>query len=519
MLQDLLQKLEGELKSLGGGGISFLDPEEVRTVDASTKVYSSRTTNQRDRLRKNAMGVLIAVSRLVNALAPINKLPPEILGLLPKYEDDQTPKHLVAVSSVCSYWRNTFIATPYLWTRLDGRGVEKSRAWVERSGALPIQLWVEGSPNPEVLEFLATHSSRLEVVHLPRIKSRDRSLFTDNHIRKLLRPALILRHICVEVYGLGVPDFDAPVPVAGLFPSLERLRVSGFPVLVDGLCAPNLRNLELAGGFDPRFDPESLLDLLETSPLLEYLDFALLLRQDVSFSTERKVTLEKVKQASFSADGFNILEHLLLPTSNEITVDIPPHRLYDTTNDCTLILSRALDSLPMSRQVRSMSYFVTSQNQTMSLEGPYGKFELILDNIDEPTTSITLLRLLAQRSTGSIRELKIPQLYVPPSHYDVINDLFKSLEGLHSVHVHSSFATQCLLALGTNHCLQLEEVTIRCTVPDYDGWKEFVQGRSEAGIPIQRLFIERDRHALIDEEATEPLREYVREVHEMHGYR
>jgi hypothetical protein len=33
MLQDLLQKLEEELVSLGGSGMPVLDPEKVRTID------------------------------------------------------------------------------------------------------------------------------------------------------------------------------------------------------------------------------------------------------------------------------------------------------------------------------------------------------------------------------------------------------------------------------------------------------------------------------------------------------
>jgi len=42
--------------------------------------------------------------------------------------------------AVCSYWRNTFLATPSIWTKLNGRGIEKTRAGVRRSKGLPIQL-------------------------------------------------------------------------------------------------------------------------------------------------------------------------------------------------------------------------------------------------------------------------------------------------------------------------------------------------------------------------------------------
>ena len=40
-----------------------------------------------------------------------------------------------------------------------------SRALIERSGAVPIQLGVDDSPDPGVLELLARHFPRLDVVN------------------------------------------------------------------------------------------------------------------------------------------------------------------------------------------------------------------------------------------------------------------------------------------------------------------------------------------------------------------
>ena len=475
-------------------------------------------TNQRVRLRKDAMEVLNAVSRLINALAPINVLSPEILGMIPMY-GGQTPKDLVAVSSVCSYWRNTFVATPSLWTTLDGKGLERSRAWVERSGALPIRLLVPRSPNPEVLELLAPHSHRLGMVHFAELDDRD-SPFTYHHLPKLLRPGPLLRHICVVVCCLG--NSDVSVPMTGEFPSLESLRLYGFPMSITNLRAPNLRTLTLDGAFDL----ESLLDLLESSPLLERFTFGLNHPQDddgvvhltdESVTTGRKVTLEKLKQADFFCEGFKILQHLLLPTSNAVEMEIPPNYGDDTLSDYTQLLS-ALDHLPMFHQARSIDFDIEDfSDQSASLEGPNGTLKLLTHNMDDPTTSITLLRLLAQPSTNSIRKLRIPNLYLSPIDFDHVNGFLKSLENLGSIHVQQS-ATQCLLALGTSHCLQLKEIYIWDSsplLPECGRLKEFFQERSEAGIPIRRLFIVRDPNVFIDREVVETLREYV-EVHEMH---
>ena len=511
MLQELLQKLERELEYVVGGGATLaLSAEKACMNDRHLSEIECLTqpTNQRVHLRKDAMGVINVVSRLINALMPINKLPPEILGMIPMY-GDRTPKDLVAVSSVCSYWRNTFIATPSLWTTLDGKGLEKSRAWVERSGTLPIQLLAPGSPNPEVLEFLAPHYQRLGTVHLPELAVREEGAVSI--LPKLLRPGPLLRHICVVIHSFE--GLDVPVSMTGEFTSLEDLRVSGFPTSIANLRTPNLRNLKLDGAFDLI----NLLDLLESSPLLERLTFDLVSpRDDVgvvhsiveSVTTGRKVTLEKLKQAGFLCEGFKILQHLLLPTSNAIEIEMPPHYGDDAVNGYSQLLSH----LPMFHQVRSIEFDIRGfLDQSASLEGPNGTLKLLTNDIDDPTTSINFLRLLTQYSTNFIQKLRIPNLYLSPIDFDHVSGFLKSLENLHSIHLEQS-ATQCLLPLGTSHCLRLKDIYVWDSSPTLlqcGRLKEFFQDRSEAGIPIRRLFIVRNPNTVIDPEAVETLREYV----------
>ena len=183
----------------------------------------TQTTNQRVCLRKDAMGALNAVSRLINALAPINRLPPEILGMV-QMCGDRSPKDLVAVSGVCSYWRNTFIATPSLWTTLDGKGLEKSRAWVERSGALPIQLLARGSPNPEVLEFLAPHYHRLGMVHLPQLVVHE-----EGAVSILPLPSFFVRAPSYATSVLPFTDLRASTYPCPLPENSPPWRVCAFP--------------------------------------------------------------------------------------------------------------------------------------------------------------------------------------------------------------------------------------------------------------------------------------------------
>ena len=443
------------------------------------------------------MGILAAVSKLINALAPINKLPPEILGMIPKYDDGQTPKRAVAVSSVCSYWRNTFTSTPSLWTRFNGKGVEKSQAWVERSGALPIQLSVRGSPDPEVLELLEPHFPRLKVVDFPELVAQDRSLFMNNLLPKLLRPSPILRKICLQILTLENPG--VPVPLTGEFPSLDILRIVNFPISITNLHAPNLRKLGLTG----QFDLESSLDLLESSPLLERLDFTLPPDNDVLVIPGRKILLKKVNRANFIANGFKLLQHLLLPACDEIVLNISPTQLHDFTEDHSQLLSPLLDGLSVYRQVRSMTF--NPSNHSITLVGPNGGLTFVAYGIRNLTKFIALLHFLAQHSIKTIQELRIPNLQVPPTHFDLINGFVKSLESLRTLYIHQSFATQCLLALGASHCLQLEATAVWCPppfLPDYEGLKGFAKGRREAGVPVQHLSVCTDCKTFVELEVT-----------------
>ena len=480
---------------------------------------SSRVTNhgphltripaQRNNLRNSAMGVLAGLSKLINALAPINQLPPEILGVVPMYhQEGRTCKELVTVSGVCSYWRSTFLATPSIWTRLDGRGVEKTQAWVRRSGVLPIQLIAETSPDPRVLEFLAPHFSRLVVVGLACLTTRDQYPITHHHLTELLRPNRRLRIIQIKAPIRGT--IDTPVVMDGKFASLERLLIVGIQISFTNLRARNLRHAHIAG----TFDPTSLLDFLEASPLLESLSLKLDPPQDMLVRTRRKVVLGKMKSLRFFYHGLEILQHLSLPPGGDVKSmeAISADQLDGATSGNAQLLSRAFDNLPVSRQADSLSFHITGVSCTASLKGPNGTLELVTRKTNIRTAYVTLLRLFAQNSFGSIRDLEISNLELSPRDFQLASDFVRLLDGLQSIVMHRTSASPWLLALGSSHCPQLRNLTFEYPSPwsvDYDAFSRFAKDRYEAGIPIQRLAVVNRPEVLLDAARVEGLRKYV----------
>ena len=119
MLYEALQTLRKELEPLPQGRakeFTLLDYNQVGSHSANPGLCPARIpdpTKLREDLRKTAEDILIGLSRLVNSLVPVNRLPPENFGMIPKYrEREEDQMRVVTLSNVCSYRRNTFFTTP-----------------------------------------------------------------------------------------------------------------------------------------------------------------------------------------------------------------------------------------------------------------------------------------------------------------------------------------------------------------------------------------------------------------------
>jgi hypothetical protein len=100
-----------------------------------------------------------------NSLAPIKRVPPEILSLIPDYCcEDGMDQDLVALTHVCRSWRDTFISRSSLWTKLDFIDTDKTRTYIQRSQSSPFELYLQ---DDEVID----HAFPLIIPHIQRLKS------------------------------------------------------------------------------------------------------------------------------------------------------------------------------------------------------------------------------------------------------------------------------------------------------------------------------------------------------------
>ena len=96
---------------------------------------------QVDILEQDAFEVLHLVRVWKNMLAPINKIPPEILTLIPDFWDmDGRDQDTITLTHVCRTWREVFVSRPSLWTDFDCLDEEKTRTYIECSKFSPISL-------------------------------------------------------------------------------------------------------------------------------------------------------------------------------------------------------------------------------------------------------------------------------------------------------------------------------------------------------------------------------------------
>jgi len=246
-----------------------------------------------------------------NTFAPINRIPEDILSLIPSYCN--TGGQLVTLTHVCRGWRERFISFSSLWTFLDCTNVEQTRVYIERSKTSPLELWLgeeEGAP------FL-NDAFLLTVPHLNRLRFLTLSGSSDDLLQLTKysgSPAPLLEKLKItsaraETLVIQGAIFD------GYLPSLRELRLSGVIANLALVKLSNLRTFDLHNVTGDMVSVTRLLDVFERAPLLR----KILLRNAFPNSSdappERMVSLHHLEFLKIVAQPVHsiLLNHLLFP--------------------------------------------------------------------------------------------------------------------------------------------------------------------------------------------------------------
>ena len=134
-------------------------------------------------------------------LAPINRIPPEILSLVPDFLDpEDQDEDVIVLTHVCRAWRKVFVSQSSLWTSFHCVDEEKTRVYFERSKSSPISLSLARS------ERISHWDPLFQII--PHATGRLKSVFVEGAsaymqvlTSHLSHPAPLLQHLSIRGSG------------------------------------------------------------------------------------------------------------------------------------------------------------------------------------------------------------------------------------------------------------------------------------------------------------------------------
>ena len=265
-----------------------------------------------DTLEREASEVLCLVRSRKNSSAPINRIPPEILSLIPDYCDKHyRDRALVKLTHVCSSWRKIFLSRSSLWTHLDFQNVDKTRTYIHRSRSSPLHARLDDggtkSYRNEAFSLVLPHLRRLKSLIISTNGPFDIS--EHFHSRAPLLEELHIRLICPHSRRVDNKLFGG---------DLSSLRVLCLARVSTNLPWNNMANLMVLNLTNCRLAREvtvtQLLDFLESAPLLHTVALLESIPDSFDAPRERVVILSHLETITVTVrPGHSILNHLRIP--------------------------------------------------------------------------------------------------------------------------------------------------------------------------------------------------------------
>ena len=351
---------------------AVLGQDEVNTNQRTRCVdVCSRVMFQVDALEREALDVLALIRSWRNTLSPINRVPPEVLTLIPDFWDgDSREEAVITLTHVCRTWREMFTSRSSLWTNFDCEDVEKTRVYLERSKSSPIKVGLDREYG------LLLHDPFLQVV--PRAVGRLERLFvrtTPDDLQDITSylsdPAPLIESL--EIHGSTDEPEVNPVLTTTLFGGdLSSLRDLSLYSVSTGLPWRNMANLTtFALGYvlSPRVTIGQLLDFFESAPRLLNIELTFATPTD-GIQNGRLVPLTCLRRlhiCEFLSSSL-LLDHLLIPAGAKMAtyISLPGPRFEDH-------FPRSLDNLKNLPDFTKICLHFQSHLTSVKLAGPNGR--------------------------------------------------------------------------------------------------------------------------------------------------
>ena len=284
---------QSEVKQSKGGAVDLYIVAHVPIFQVKTLERDASQTPEQDTLEtleRDASEALRKAREIRNSLASINRISPEILSCILDYhceeEREEVDRDLIALTHVCHGWREMFISRSSLWTKLDFKSNDKTRAYLQRSQPSPLEFYLN--------RFRAIDS--LLDLMIPNI-CRLKSLTIDSYTFTRILEHFYCRVPSLEKLNVNVCGTSVCIGGSLLGGDLSLLRELRLYGVFTDLSWKNLANLQVVDLDSSRYGVTQILDFLESAPLLHtvLLWYPMVEAKSIAPPTERIVPLRHLK--------------------------------------------------------------------------------------------------------------------------------------------------------------------------------------------------------------------------------
>ena len=453
---------------------------------------------QLDALDTEVSEVVSLIRSAKNKRAPINRLPRDVLVLIPDFWDGlEREKIAIVLTHVCRAWRELFISLASLWTNFRCVDADETRSYLERSKSAPISLRLErpaglfwNDPFPEVAPHIIGRLKCLAVQTTPgHLEDIARHLV---HSAPLLEALLINggHHDSGFTSTLTTELFD------GDLASLRQLFLFSVNTQLPWRNMDNLTSFSLGYTSEPNISVGQIIDFLGSAPrLLRIKLFFAAPASGAHAQNRRSVTLAYLRRLSIfgSQRPSSFLDHLVIPVGAKVsTVFSSPGPNIDDH------LPRSLENLRNFSHftkitLRYKSNYPHEPLASIRFTGPSGQVS-VTSSRPTPDTMYVVPQSLARFDTSKTQCLEIIGSDFTTGFYLALLPL-KNLRTL--IISGSSDTFTFFLAMdptfspdGSIVCPKLEELNFsNCDGFDIDSMADIAEARASKGAPLKLVEI------------------------------
>ena len=363
------------------------------------------------------MEVLRLVRSVKNSFASINLIPPEVLSHIPDHLDKyNTDRDLIALTHVCRRWRTIFISRPSLWSHLDCPNIDKTRAYIERSKAAPLEISLQDmhgkSYTREAFLLAAPDIDRLRRMTIFMTDIPDDILTSHFFCR-----APLLKELDIANFGAHF-RFPSNAFLDGDLSLLRDLRLTEVITHLPWKNLSSLTTFYLCAIPEDRISVTQLLNFFENAPLLHTISFEYSIPDSSDASPGRVVSLPSLKTLAITAylPHSTLLNHLSIPSGASLVLE------FEFSGDTFPILDhlpRPSENIKILSHVTAINLLFEATWKCLRLGGPNGEIYVMAYHRSyryDPLYAVDcqILRSLDQSIPSTTKRLAISKLKLPP---------------------------------------------------------------------------------------------------------